>query len=264
MNFETCGTSVNELWTKGLLLLLGLLVISCDGDIDSKNADEVNPYAGYKSKLYDGPENWLCRPDIQGEDNACEADISSTIVFADGTTQFEGSAPVEEKPVDCFYLYGTASLDSSDNSDLIPDEREKGSAFGRMARYRAVCNVFVPMYRSITIQALLAGKYGDSDLSDVAYVDVVDAFKSFVANGDGRGFILASHSQGSDHLIRLIQEEIESNAYLAKHMISAHLIGWPIELPLDSEVGATFASTPPCTFENEINCFVNYSSFRNI
>lgn len=262
MNFETCGTSVNEVWTKGLLLLLGLLVISCDGDIDSKNADEVNPYAGYESMQYDGPENWLCRPDIQGEDNACEGDTSSTIVFTDGTTQFEGSIPVEDQPVNCFYLYGTASLDNSENSDLIPGDGEKRSAFTRMARYRTVCNAFAPVYRSVTLITLFTGNYDGSGFRDKAYIDVVDAFKSFIANGDDRGFFLVSHSQGSDHLIRLIQEEIETNTYLANHMISAHLIGWPIELPLDGEVGATFASTPACTFKNEINCFVNYSSFK--
>ena len=248
MNFETCGTSVNELWTKGLLLLLGLLVISCDGDIDSKNADEVNPYAGYESKQYDGPENWICRPDVQGEDNACEGDLSSTIVFADGTTQHEGSVPVEDQPVDCFHLYGTTSLDASDNSDLMPG-RETEAVFVKMARYRSACNIFAPVYRSMTIGALVEGRYGDSSLNDVAYADVVDAFKHFIANGNGRGFILVGHSQGSTHLIRLIQEEIESNPYLAQHMISAHLIGWTIELPIDSEVGATFVSTPPCTFK---------------
>lgn len=261
MNFETCSTSVNAVWTKVLFLLLALLLISCDGDNDSKNADEVNPYAGYESEQYDGPENWLCRPDIQGEDNACEGDLSSTIVFADGTTQYEGSVPTEEQPVDCFHLYGTTSLDEGGNSDLVPG-RETEAVFVKMARYRAVCNIYTPLYRSITLPALIEGKYGDIGLNDVAYGDVVDAFKYLVANADGRGFILVGHSQGSTHLIRLIQEEIESHPYLARRMISAHLVGWTVELPLDSEVGATFASTPPCTFENEINCFVNYTSFR--
>jgi len=51
--------------------------------------------------------------------------------------------------------------------------------------------------------------------------------------------VLIGHSQGSMHLIRLIQEEIESHAYLSERMISAHLIGMLVELPLDTEVGAT-------------------------
>jgi hypothetical protein len=118
------------------------------------------------------------------------------------------------------------------------------------------------VYRQITLAALISGKYFDSDLNDVAYNDVVDAFKQFIANGDGRGFILVSHSQGSTHLIRLVQEEIEQDPYLAKRMIAAHLIGWAVALPNNAEVGATFESTPPCTFDNAVGCFVNYSSFK--
>ena len=244
-----------------LLLLVACLYLirACSDSSDSRQP--VNPYKGYVSEQYDGPENWLCRPDIKGEDNACEGDISSTIVFADGTTQYEGSISADDQPVDCFYVYGTVSLDEGDNSDLIPG-REIGEAFEGVARYRGVCKVYAPVYRQITIAALAKGKYEDSDLNAVAYGDVLDAFKHFIANGDGRGFILVSHSQGSTHLIRLIQEEIESVPYLEQRMISAHLIGMTVALPRDGEVGATFLSTPPCTFEKEVGCFVNYESFR--
>lgn len=262
MSVETFSTSVKEVSVKALLLILGLLLISCDGGNDSKKANAVNPYAGYESKQYSGPKNWLCRPDIQSDENACEGDISSTIVFADGTTQIEENISVVEHTVDCFYVYPTTSGDSSDNSDLIPGDQEIGEAFSQVARYRKVCDVFAPVYRQITVPALLSGKYFDTDLNDIAYSDVLDSFKHFIANHEGRGFLFISHSQGSTHLIRLIREEIEPNPYLAERMIAAHLIGWTVALPLDSDVGATFETTPPCTFESEINCFVSYASFR--
>jgi len=130
------------------------------------------------------------------------------------------------------------------------------------------------LYRQFTSAALASFlENGEADLSapvdpalqevvDMAYNDVLDAFKQFVANSDGRGFVLIGHSQGSMHLIRLIQEEIESHAYLSERMISAHLIGMLVELPLDTEVGATFQATPPCDFDNATGCFVNYSSFK--
>lgn len=236
----------------------GLWVFGSDGD----NTDDLNPYEGYTSEQYAGPENWLCRPDLEAETNVCSRDISATIVFADGTQQLEHNIAGDEQPVDCFYVYPTSSADSSDNSDLTPGKEETEEVFSHVARYRKVCEVFAPVYRQITVSALLAGKYFDSDLNDIAYGDVLDSFKHFIANHEGRGFILVSHSQGSTQLVRLIKEEIESTPYLAKRMISAHLIGWTVELPLDGEVGATFISTPPCTFESEINCFISYTSFR--
>ena len=246
-----------------LYVVCVFLIHACDNGGDGSGPRKpLNPYKGYVSEQYDGPENWLCRPDLEGEPNACAGDLSSTIVFADGSTQLEESVTAQDQPVDCFYVYPTVSEDTSDNSDLDPGSGEIGAAFTQVARYRGVCKIFAPVYRQITVTALISGKYFDSDLNDVAYNDVVDAFKHFIANGNGRGFILVSHSQGSTHLIRLIQEEIESDSYLTNRLIAAHLIGWTVALPNDAEVGATFESTLPCTFDNAIGCFVSYTSFR--
>ena len=247
-----------------LILLAAFLLGACDGGNNNGNDNntEVNPYEDYSSAQYDSPENWLCRPDIIGEDNVCLRDIDATIVFADGSTALEQAPTFDMQPVDCFYVYPTVSLDSTDNSDLVPD-REIVTTFSQASRYRSVCELYAPMYRQATVAALLAGKFADSEVSGVAYGDVVDAFRQFIANGEGRGFILVGHSQGTAHLIRLIQEEVEADPYLARRMIAAHLIGIPVGLPNDAEVGADFKSTAPCTFDEEINCFVNYSSFRD-
>ena len=242
------------------LLLLGLLLTACN-DGNDNNKKNQNPYQGYTSEQYGGKENWLCRPDMEDESNVCQWDLSTTIVFADGTRQLEESPIAENQPVDCFYVYPMISEDLSDNSDLIADT-EIGATFVHAARYRSVCKVFVPLYRQVTLFAVESGTSTDPEISGLAYADVLDAFKFYVANAKGRGFILIGHSQGSEHLIRLIREEIEVNVYLASRMIAAHLFGEPVELPSDSEVGASFEKTPPCTFDEEINCFVGYLSFR--
>jgi hypothetical protein len=246
----------------GVGLLAVLMLAACGGDGNNNGSKAVNPYADYTSAQYEGPENWLCRPDIQGEQNVCQRDIDATVVFADGSTQLEPAPTFDEQPVDCFYVYPTVSMDATDNSDLVPG-REIVATYSQASRYRAACTLYAPMYRQITVAALAAGKYSDTALNDIAFGDVLDAFRHFIANGDGRGFILVGHSQGTTHLIRLIQEEIEAEPYLASRMIAAHLIGIPVALPDDAEVGATFESTAPCTFDEEINCFVNYSAFRD-
>lgn len=245
-----------------LIFLATLLLGACDGGNNNNNSKEVNPQEGYSSAQYDAPENWLCRPDINGENNVCQGDIDATVVFADGSTQLEQAPTFDSQPVDCFYVYPTVSLDSTDNSDLVPG-REIVTTYSQVSRYRSVCQLYAPMYRQVTVAALTAGKFADSEISGRAYGDVVDAFRQFIANGEGRGFILIGHSQGTTHLVRLIQEEVEVDPYLAKRMIAAHLLGIPVSLPNDAEVGATFESTPPCTFDEEINCFVSYSAFRD-
>lgn len=257
-----------------VLLCLGLFGCADSGDSDSEQVvtfavpdvvPPANPYRGYVSAQYDAATNWLCRPDIEGDDNVCAGDLSATIVFSDGSTQLEPFVDVEDQAVDCFYVYPTVSLDLTVNADLEPG-REIGTTYVQAARYRSVCKMYAPMHRQVSLIGLALGLTGgDVDAQaafDLAYGDVVDAFMQFVANGQGRGFILIGHSQGTAHLVRLIQEEIETQPYLAQRMVAAHLLGLVVELPNDGDVGATFQSTRPCNFDSEIGCFVNYSSFR--
>jgi hypothetical protein len=232
------------------LLLLG-------GCSDEDNPADENPYAGYSSAQYAGEENWLCRPDLADADNVCSGDIAATIVFADGSTQLEASPPAIDAPVDCFYVYPTVSNDPGGNSDLVADSEIRTTLI-QAARYRSVCNLYAPLYRQVT----LAGLRGEDADFELAYGDVLDAFKQFVARADGRGFMLVGHSQGTAHLMRLIADEIETQPWLEQRMIAAHLIGISVALPNDAELGATFKSTPPCTVDNDIHCFVNYVSFR--
>ena len=256
------------MFIRTALLLLSLTLIACNSDDDNDNGEEnaqntanINPYEGYASSLYDGPENWLCRPDQEAGTSICDADLSSTIVFADGSTTLEASPTATDQAVDCFYVYPTISGDAGDNADLVPGA-EIGAVLVQAARYRSVCRLFVPLYRQKTSNSIATGSYSSPEVNQIAYDDVLDAFKYFIANNDGRGFMLVGHSQGTEHLIQLVQDEVEASDFLAERMVSAHLIGFRVALPNDAETGATFMSTPPCTFENDIHCFVNYSSFR--
>ena len=107
------------------VLICAVTLSGCDSDNNNKNRDkhshEMNPYEGYISEQYRGQENWLCRPDIEDEFNVCQGDLSTTLVFADGTRQLEASPASENSPIDCFYLYPTVSNDVGDNSDLVAD-----------------------------------------------------------------------------------------------------------------------------------------------
>ena len=245
-----------------IALLIAVLLPACGGG-DNKSSDpnsgsDVNPYTGYNSALYGGGDNWLCHPDFDGTYAACDGDLSATLVFANGSTMVEPHVVNTDAEFDCFYIYPTVSLDPSGNSDLNPG-REIIATFVQFARYNRVCRVFAPLYRQITLAGLTGMAPADGQL---AFGDVLDAFRYYVANNTGRGFILVGHSQGAGHLSILVREEIEGNAYLQEHMIAAHLIGTTINLPLNSNVGAEFAATPPCASSADIHCFISFNSFR--
>ncbi len=64
--------------------------------------------------------------------DACDVDLTTTIVAADGTLTREALAADPNAPIDCFYVYPTVSTDATPNSDMIAgpggDERRSGSS----------------------------------------------------------------------------------------------------------------------------------------
>jgi hypothetical protein len=220
------------------------------------------PYVGYQSQIYQSLDPWLCHPRQEAGDNVCLRDVDATVVVADGTATIEPHAPADDPPIDCFYVYPTASFDNAGNSDLEANEEEIFIAHDQIARFTSVCRVFAPIYRQITLSVIFNDALeGDREL---AYGDVVDAFKHYIANENGgRGFILIGHSQGSSHLARLLQEEVEQHAALSERMVAAYLLGATIAVPRGEDVGGTFQSTPLCRSADQVGCLVTYSSWRD-
>src|SRR5258705_6681518 len=97
------------------------------------------------------------------------------------------------------------------NSDLNPSE-EKLAAESQFARFASVCRTFAPMYRQMTVSAVIAFTTG-ADLrqpSMVAFRDVLAAWRKYMATrNNGRPFVPIGHSQGSLLLQLLITHEIQ-------------------------------------------------------
>jgi hypothetical protein len=221
-------------------------------------------YEGYESDLYADDANWVCLPDAA--DDACAGDLDATAVAADGTTDVVRHEVAEDPPADCFYVYPTVSSDPTPNSDLEPGE-EPGVAFVQAARLTSACRVFAPLYRQVTLGMIGPGRPEvppGVDPRQVAYDDVVDAFRHFVANhSDGRGFVLIGHSQGAGHLNRLIAEEIDDEPLLRDRLVGAYLLGTTVAV-LEGEVdGGDFENVPLCEAEDQVGCVVTYASFRS-
>jgi Protein of unknown function (DUF3089) len=202
---------------------------------------------------------WLCRPGLAN--NPCGGDLDSTTVTATNARSVHHAAATGRPRFDCFYLYPTASNEPTINSDLTVQPAETTNATSQAARFSQICDVWAPMYRQITVHALMGGQATSANWA-VAYASVLSAWNDFVANDDnGRPIILIGHSQGTVMLIKLIQNEIDDNPTLRQRLVLAILPGGNVTVPDGQQVGATFQHVPLCTRAVQAGCVIAYSSF---
>jgi hypothetical protein len=193
---------------------------------------------------------WICRP---GRDDVCAGSLDITMVSADGSTEVVEVPHASNAPIDCLYVYPTVSQDKAASSDLVPGEGEEiVAALVQAARFGSVCDVYVPVYRQITLAALF-GEVGAVPDSEIAYADVRDAFRHYLADDSaGRGFVLIGHSQGADLVSRLIGEEITGVPALRERLVSAVILGPP---------GSALPDVPPCADQGQVGCLLSYATY---
>jgi pimeloyl-ACP methyl ester carboxylesterase len=210
---------------------------------------------------YRQDSSWLCLP---GRSDACAAPLATTALNANGYGSTGQVTADRAAKIDCFYVYPTVSRDPGINSDLAPGMEENGTAMVQLARFGSVCRTYAPIYRQVTATGLSRAFTGEDvrPYFATAYEDVLAAWRNFLATrNQGRPFVLIGHSQGSIHLLKLLQEEIEGKP-AAKKMLSAILLGWAVEVPEGKLVGGSLKSTPLCTRVGQTGCVITYMGFR--
>ena len=211
---------------------------------------------------YSKAETWLCRP---GRHDACDVDLTTTVISASGKLTREPWAANPKAPIDCFYVYPTVSLDSTGNSDMVAGDEELNVVRVQAARFGSQCRVYAPLYRQVTLAALrsiLAGRSAAVD-RNLAYNDVLDAWNYYLQHDNqGRGVVLIGHSQGSMVLTELIKREIDGKP-TQKNLISALLLGTNLPVQRDKDVGGAFQQVPLCRNSKQTGCVITYVSFRS-
>jgi hypothetical protein len=215
-------------------------------------------YAGYTSDVYGAADKWICRPDLPSD--TCRENLDVTVVNTDGTTEVVRHTIAASPAVDCFYVYPTLNFGDEGNTtfDGPATDLEIGTTHAQAGAFSSVCRVFAPRYRQLTL-----GGFSTGD-RELAYGDVVDSFKHYMANdNDGRGVVLMGHSQGSGHLTRLLQEEFDDDPAMRARLVSALIIGSGVAVPRGEDVGGDLANIPACRDEDETGCVISYASFRS-
>jgi hypothetical protein len=245
-----------------ILILAGLIAASpLSAQIPVTPTPTIMPAHGDTPPVdYSQPANWICRPGV--DDDTCSANLDAMRIDAAGARTPAPYVAAKEPPIDCFYVYPTASTDPTLYSDLSPDAQEKRSVHGQAARLGARCRVFVPAYHQLTMAALrysmaqmAAGKASPNFDFNIPYRDVLAAWRSYLARDNhGRGVVLVGHSQGAILLKQLIAEEIDGKP-AQKLLVGAYLAGNPA---LNQ---ASFKTILPCRAANQAGCVVGWSTY---
>ncbi len=233
---------------------IAFLTFNISAHAKAPNADTLG-HNDYSKKM-----NWLCWPGKIGD--ACKSDMRSTIIQADGSTTIEHFKADAKAPIDCFYVYPTASKETTQLSDLKIQAEEKAVAREQAARFSSICRVYAPMYRQRTIPALVKAS-SLTEQPPTSYSDVKDAWNYYLTHENkGRGIVFIGHSQGSRMLKQLLAEEIDGKP-IQSQLISAIIPGGNVTVAKGSDVGGEFKTIPLCRSATQIGCVIAYSSFRD-
>ena len=205
---------------------------------------------------------WLCRP---GLDGACPPAQDYLVYESDGDLKEEVREYTSSTDVACFVVYPT--LDNRIGTGLHLDVTDVPAptswARAMAAPLASVCDVYVPIYRQVLIGTYAGeGNAKTAQCLDSAYGDVEAAFEAFLEAEPTRGFALVGHSQGSQHLSRLIRERIETDDAVAERLVAGYLLGWGLGSPSATELtGGSFEKIPLCSDPETPGCVQGFVSF---
>ena len=143
-----------------------------------------------------------------------------------------------EKMVDVFYLYPTSyqkinatdpNICDIDNPSML--KTSKNNLAGQASAFETVANIYAPYYRQVDARYVLSlpleeqGKF----IGGIPVSDAIAAFDYYIKHyNQGRPFILAGHSQGSNIMLYLLSDYMKKNPKVYDRMIVAYVIGYSV------------------------------------
>lgn len=196
---------------------------------------------------YSKVESWLARPGVAEDPTHWSPDG----VVTNRMTQRAAT----------FYVHPTTYLERDRwnaplEADGNPTERTTVFLESQASAFDEVSDVWAPKYRQAAFGAFLLKSEDAHKALDLAYRDVLSAFDAFLAQQPAdRPIILAGHSQGSMHLLRLLQDR---RSTLNGRLVAAYIVGWPVGIA--SDLPATGLS--PCVSADQAGCVMSWQSFK--
>lgn len=205
-------------------------------------SDRFEATAAPAAPDYRRPEAWLAFPGRNGLERSAPAG--------------RAAIPEADAPADVFFIHPTttkagevwnAAWDAPDEAAPL----NPAVLISQVSAFNGCCRLYAPRYRQATLRAL-----GEAGALDLAYADIAAAFRLFLAeHNDGRPVIIASHSQGTMHAIRLMQEEVLGRPVQGR-LVAAYLIG--------GYVPADFGTVglPVCESARQTGCVLSWNASK--
>ena len=193
---------------------------------------------------YSSLDSWIARPEIPH--NASKW-LPAGVVRAE-----PGSAAI-------FYIHPTTYLRGDKwNAPLYEAEsgtRDQLFTQSQASAFNRVGEIWAPRYRQAAYGAFLLKSEDARQALDLAYSDVSAAFDAFLAHvAPAQPIILAGHSQGALHLMRLLRER---KAELQGRLVAAYVVGWPISIAAD----LPSLGFPACSSADQAGCVLSWMTF---
>jgi hypothetical protein len=123
-----------------------------------------------------------------------------------------------DSTIDVFFIHPTTYLQKVNdqmnadvNNETLNTRTDTRTILNQATAFNEF-RLFAPRYRQANYSAYMSFMGGYQPVFDTAYADIKKAFQYYLAHWNkGRPFFIASHSQGSQHAVRLISELIEGN-----------------------------------------------------
>ena len=210
----------------------------------------------------DDPSRWQPAPDAPEEGNAAPPANAANAAPLPSPAPTGSTDPAKVGPsFAVFFIHPTSYLQRSHWNAPMDDEesQERARIFlrGMASPFDAASEIWAPRYRQATFGAFLTDAPEAQMALDAAYKDVEQAFEFFLSSVDEKmPIVLAGHSQGALHLTRLLKEHVAGTP-LARRIVAAYPIGWPISVEHD----LPSLGMPPCEKPDQTGCIITWSSF---
>ncbi len=231
---------------SALLLLLGLASCSTypKTAFDSQKTPPPPNYAN--------ADNWAALPTKKDNADRCPQDT---------LTDNQATAAV-----DVFFIHPTTYTgdrgqklwNAPVDNVALNTKTDGGAILYQASIFNGAGKVYAPRYRQAHIHAYFAqgeGKEAARQAFDLAYEDVKAAFQYYLDHYNaGRPVIIAAHSQGATHGMRLLKEFFDEKP-LREQLVAAYLVGMPVPIQY-------FKTIKPCDEPDETGCFCTWRSYR--
>jgi hypothetical protein len=221
-----------------LLFVVAVIASGCSARIQKIHSSfeaHTPPQAPDYSRL----TSWASLPSVR--------DAADSIPRHSGLVDGQASAVA-----DVFFVYptiytGKPNEQSPWNADVGDMALRRGiqssTILNQASIFNGSCRVYAPYYRQAHLYAFYTGNAEDGRQAlDLAYQDVKAAFEYYLRYyNEGRPIVIASHSQGSYHALRLMQEYVDGKP-LQSRLVAAYLVGRAI--PRDAFMHIPYSESP--------------------